>query len=191
MIIAYYSHAGNSKRFVETFLVPKVKGNHPIFVDDPLESVYRGPLVERIEAPSPKGQAFTPRSATCDKNSDDRIVIVFPVYAQHDHETGELTNTVPQPMRNFIETYRDRIVAAIVCGNRTFGKAFCYVNDKERHDIPIVHRLELSGSEDDAEFAVNGLKAIADSLRSTYDHLLAVPNFYPQPPSSTPRSRIP
>lgn len=172
MIVAYYSHAGNTKRFVENFLATQIKGDHPIFVDDPLQSVYRGPVIERVEAPGPKAPALTPNGVTCDENPDDRIVVVFPVYAQHDYETGELTNTVPRPMRDFIKAYRERIVAAIVCGNRTFGKAFCCVNDKERQGIPIVHRLELSGSEDDAKLAVKGLKTLAEVSASESNSLI-------------------
>lgn len=170
MKIVYFSHVGNTKRFAENlakhldgFILSieadgwKLDRPEAIEIESSsahheatnLEEVSESANPTLIYPPEWSGPPFDP----------PKILIVFPVYARRNVETGELEDTVPKPMRAFISKHRSQIIGAVVCGNRTFGSAFAKVNPLELDGIPIINRVELSGTIDD-------LKATATALRN-------------------------
>src|SRR5699024_7250794 len=83
-------------------------------------------------------------------DSDERVVIVFPIYARGDYETGAVKDTVPEVVKQYIAANRDKIFAALDSGNRTFGAKYAYVDPEELDGIPLLHAFELSGTKMDA-----------------------------------------
>lgn len=143
MKIVYYSHAGNTERFVHNRLLPALKDN-PFNWDD--GEGYKAPTARRLEAAGPQ----RPSDEYLKEDSDEKVVVVFPIYARGDYETGEVKDTVPQVIKQYVEANRSQVIAALVSGNRTFGAKYGYVDPEELPGIPVLHVFELSGTRLDA-----------------------------------------
>lgn len=143
MKVVYFSHVGNTHKFVQERLLPALKAN-PFNWDD--GKGYEAPTCERLHATGPQ----RPTEEDLKDDTDERVVIVFPIYARGDYETGEVKDTVPAVVKQYIAANRDKIFAALVSGNRTFGAKYAYVDPKELDGIPLVYAFELSGTKMDA-----------------------------------------
>lgn len=151
--VVYYSHLGNTGRFVRNHLTPSIMdGEVP---------AYSGVLSHQLLGPGPHQPSNSDRSmflspAYADAND---FLLVFPCYGRTNPSTRQLEDMVPMPVRDFIkrvETERlGRIVGGVVCGNRTFGSDF--TNVKGQFDYPVLGRVELAGSRTDAEDIVSRL----------------------------------
>lgn len=139
--IVYYSHLGNTGRFVKNHLVPAMVG--PV-------------VLHQIVSSGPHQPATT--EPVCSP-SDNEFLLVFPCYGRNNTETHEVEEMVPLPMRDFIEKVEaqglGRIVGGVVCGNRTFGPYFG--NVEGQFDYPVLGRVELAGSRTEAEEIVSKL----------------------------------
>ena len=143
MKIVYFSHAGNTHRFVHNRLLPALKDN-PFNWDD--GQGYEAPTARRLEAAGPQRTS----DEDLKEHSDEKLVVVFPIYARGDFATGQVKDTVPQVIKQYIEANRSQVIAALVSGNRTFGPKFGYVDPDELAGIPVLHVFELSGTRLDA-----------------------------------------
>lgn len=143
MKIVYFSHAGNTHRFVHNRLLPALKDN-PFNWDD--GKGYEAPTARRLEAAGPQRAS----DEYLKEHSDEKLVVVFPIYARGDFATGQVKDTVPQVIKQYIEANRSQVIAALVSGNRTFGPKFGYVDPDELAGIPVLHVFELSGTRLDA-----------------------------------------
>lgn len=142
--IVYYSHLGNTERFVKNHLVPAtVDKKYPV-------------VLQKIVSSGPHQPATT--EPICSP-SDNEFLLVFPCYGRNNLETHEVEEMVPLPMRDFIKKVETqglgRIVGGVVCGNRTFGPYFG--NVKGQFDYPVLGRVELAGSRTEAEEIVSKL----------------------------------
>ena len=155
MNIVYYSRTGNTHHFVNEHLIPAMR-LHPFRWpgDDNPRAVIEGPNPVQLMADSPSGEEtghyppFLP----------GKSLVVFPIYAREDFETGEMRGTVPKCIQDFIERNRDNIVGAIAVGNRTFGRKYGYVNPEELYGVEHVDVVEMSGTRDEAN-------RISDAIR--------------------------
>ena len=143
MKVVYFSHVGNTHKFVHDRLLPALKAN-PFNWDD--SAGYAAPTCERLHATGPQRET----QEDLKDDSDERVVIVFPIYARGDYESGNVKDTVPAVMKQFIALNRENIVAAVVSGNRTFGVKYGYVYPEELDGIPLIYAFELSGGRTDA-----------------------------------------
>lgn len=143
MKIVYFSHAGNTHRFVHNRLLPALKDS-PFNWDD--GQGYKVPTVRRLEAAGPQRTS----DEYLKEHSDEKLVVVFPIYARGDFATGGVKDTVPQVIKQYVEANRSQVIAALVSGNRTFGPKFGYVDPDELAGIPVLHVFELSGTRLDA-----------------------------------------
>lgn len=150
--IVYYSHLGNTGRFVRNHLVPAlVEAEH---------LPQRGITSHQIFAPGPHQPAIPKAplysSAYRDQNE---FLLVFPCYGRNNPTTKTLEDMVPMPMRDFIKRVETenlgRIIGGVICGNRTFGSDFG--NVKGQFDYPVLGRVELAGSRADADDIVSRL----------------------------------
>ena len=152
MNIVYFSHAGNTKRFVEQHLHPLLWSRPVVLPEEESEAVRRGPVMTRLvsagpHAPTSGVTEISPREVV----PDEATIVVFPAYPRTDHATGELIDTVPNVVKEFLSQQKlYRIAGAVVCGNRTFGKKFGYVDPEELGSIPILARVEMSGTRAEA-----------------------------------------
>lgn len=149
--IVYYSHLGNTGKFVRNYLVPAITDDEhlPKRAIAPHQIFTSGPHQPAVKEPT-----FSPRN-----KDDNEFLLVFPCYGRTNLKTRELEDMVPLPMRDFIEKVEDqglgRIVGGVVCGNRTFGSDFG--NVKGQFDYPVLHKVELAGSRTDAKAVVSKL----------------------------------
>lgn len=60
---------------------------------------------------------------------------------------------VPKPVVKFLNEFRHGMVGVISTGNRNFGSAFARSGNVISHKtgVPLLHKLELSGTETDVE----------------------------------------
>ena len=72
-------------------------------------------------------------------------VLMCPTY---DQPRGGFT---PKPVRQFLEEHAHLMVGVAGAGNRNFGEHYCQaaIDISKRHSIPIVHRIDIMGTEDD------------------------------------------
>ena len=72
-------------------------------------------------------------------------VIMAPTY---DQPRGGFT---PRPVTQFLEKYAHLMVGVAGCGNMNFGEHYCQaaIDISKRHGVPIVHRIDIMGTEDD------------------------------------------
>lgn len=163
MIVAFFSHAGNTQRFVDNYLMPALLASPVVFPSDPPEVTHRGALMHRIEAAGPHRDMISSFDAKVLKglHRDEAILVVFPVYAREDYQTGNLLDTVPKPVQQFMDMYKSRIVGCIVCGNRTFGKHYAITLPDERRHLPIVGSVELAGTSQETKIIMNNLKRLS------------------------------
>lgn len=157
MNIVYYTNTGNTERFVKNHLIPELK-LHPVAFEG-TRFPYRSfdTTWYQLEARGP----HRPGDGRLTLTTRDPTVIVFPIYARADHEDGELRDTVPLCVQEFIKDNRESIIAAVAVGNRTFGKAFGYVRQDELDEIPLAGVAELSGTRAEAATIVEAIRNIA------------------------------
>ncbi|ATW58677.1 hypothetical protein SEA_ZION_3 [Corynebacterium phage Zion] len=145
--IVYYSHLGNTGKFVRNHLAPAI-------VDKKFPVVLYQIISSGPHQPAIKGPLFYRRN-----KDDNEFLLVFPCYGRNNTETHEVEEMVPLPMRDFIKSVEDqglgRIIGGVVCGNRTFGSYFG--NVKGQFDYPVLGRVELAGSRTEAEEIVSKL----------------------------------
>ena len=151
--VVYYSHLGNTGRFVRNHLVPSI-------VERELPT-HNGVISHQIFGPGPhqpaiagKPPLFSPAYAGIND-----FLLVFPCYGRTNPETRELEDMVPMPIRDFVKRVENEhlghIIGGVVCGNRTFGSDF--TNVKGQFDYPVLGRVELAGSRTDADNIVSRL----------------------------------
>lgn len=171
MNIIYYSNVGNTERFVEEKLRPLLKRKPVILPEEQVEAIRRGPITTKIVAKSPHSSNFVVQMNHGMSVPGEATIIVFPVYARADHETGKLTDTIPKPVKEAIAMLKaDRFTGAVVCGNRTFGTKFCHINPEEFGSvpIPILGAVEMSGTEREAEAIREKLVKFANDPNREY-----------------------
>lgn len=149
MNIVYYTLIGNTRRFVENYLEPK------------LRSYGFSPQLVRLCAPGPyvKMSALTVDHVHVnpEKLSEvlegKRNIVVFPSYGRFDPVARSVGQFTPLAVMSALEHINPEDTVFVLAGNRTFGPEFCAAKrelpDRFR-DCPTVE-IELSGSEADAE----------------------------------------
>ena len=72
-------------------------------------------------------------------------VLMCPTY---DQPRGGFT---PRPVQQFLEEHAHLMVGVAATGNMNFGKHYCQaaIDISKQHNIPIVHRIDIMGTEDD------------------------------------------
>ena len=67
---------------------------------------------------------------------------------------------IPRPVQQFLEEYAHLMVGVIGLGNRNFQEYYCQaaIDISKQHGVPIVHRVEIMGSEDDYRTIDGGMK---------------------------------
>ena len=72
-------------------------------------------------------------------------VLLTPTY---DQPRGGFT---PKPVQQFLEEYAHLMVGVVGSGNMNFGEHYCQsaIDISKRHDVPIVHRIDIMGTVDD------------------------------------------
>src|SRR5699024_7667570 len=143
MKVVYFSHVGNTHKFVHDRLLPALKVNPFNWVDS---AGYAATTCERINATGPKRET----QEDLKDDSDKLVVNVLHCNVRWDKETGTVKKTVPVVVKQYIAANRDKIFAALVSGNRTFGAKYAYVDPEELDGIPLLHAFELSGTKMDA-----------------------------------------
>lgn len=60
---------------------------------------------------------------------------------------------IPEEVVEFLEQHGSKLAAVISCGNKNWGTAFGQAGNKisDRYDVPLLHKLELSGNKKDKE----------------------------------------
>lgn len=155
MYVFFVSRTGGTKHFVGQHLLPALRKYPAILAHDPEGALTRGPRAVNASSSLALNGAL-------DKMGDrEPYLVVFPVYARRDYESGELINTVPREVRELVERLGYPPVGAVVGGNRTFGPAFGAVNPLELPDVPVLARFELSGTREAGEAAARALQSVA------------------------------
>lgn len=149
--IVYYSHLGNTGKFVRNHLVPAITDDEHL----PKRAI----VSHQILATGPHQPAIQEPMYSPRYGEDNEFLLVFPCYGRTNPQTRALEEMVPLPMRGFIKKVEDqglgRIIGGVVCGNRTFGADFG--NVKGQFDYPVLHKVELAGSRTDAEEVISKL----------------------------------
>ena len=80
-----------------------------------------------------------------DYDGTSPYVLACPTY---DQPRGGFT---PRPVQQFLEEHAHLMVGVIGLGNRNFQEYYCQaaIDISKRHGVPIVHRVEIMGTEDD------------------------------------------
>ena len=80
-----------------------------------------------------------------DYDGTSPYVLMCPTY---DQPRGGFT---PKPVQAFLEEHAHLMVGVAGAGNRNFGKHYCQaaIDISKEHGVPIVHRIDIMGSEDD------------------------------------------
>lgn len=151
--VVYYSHLGNTGRFVRNHLVPSIMEREVPAYSEVVSHQIFGPGPHQPGTPT-NPLLFSP--AYADTND---FLLAFPCYGRTNPSTRQLEDMVPMPIRDFIKRVENerlgRIVGGVVCGNRTFGSDF--TNVKGQFDYPVLGRVELAGSRTEADGIVSRL----------------------------------
>lgn len=69
---------------------------------------------------------------------------------------------IPEEVEEFLENYGSNMVGVISCGNRNWGAAFGQAGNKisDRYDVPLLHKIELSGNKKDKEIVDKAIKSM-------------------------------
>ena len=80
-----------------------------------------------------------------DYDGTSPYVLMTPTY---DQPRGGFT---PKPVQTFLDKHAHLMVGVLGLGNRNFGEHYCQaaIDISKQHNIPIVHRIDIMGSEDD------------------------------------------
>ena len=81
-------------------------------------------------------------------------VLACPTY---DQPRGGFT---PGPVQQFLEEHAHRMVGVLGLGNLNFGEKYCQAahDISKQHSVPIVHRIDIMGTEDDYRTIDGGMK---------------------------------
>ena len=78
-----------------------------------------------------------------------------------------VTNTlgfgeVPAPVSRFLARNYKYLVAVAASGNKNFGKMFALAADRiaDEYNVPIIHKFELSGTNEDVKLFTERMSAI-------------------------------
>lgn len=155
MYVFYVSRTGGTKHFVGQHLLPALRRYPAVLSGDPEGALSRGPRAVCASSLEELDGALG------EMGDREPYLVVFPVYARRDYESGELINTVPREVRGLVERLGYPPVGAVVGGNRTFGPAFGVVNPLELPGVPVLGRFELSGTREEGETAARALQSVA------------------------------
>ena len=80
-----------------------------------------------------------------DYDGTSPYVLMTPTY---DQPRGGFT---PKPVQQFLEEHAHLMVGVLGLGNRNFGEKYCQaaIDISKQHNVPIVHRIDIMGTEDD------------------------------------------
>ena len=69
---------------------------------------------------------------------------------------------IPEEVVEFLEQYGNNLVGVISCGNKNWGAAYGQAGNKisERYDVPLLHKLELSGNKKDKEIVDKAIESM-------------------------------
>lgn len=164
MNIVYYSHTKNTENFVLDKLIPQMRLMPVAFPgDDNPRAVIEGPNPVRIVAPGPHQPAYKRRDGIVGVKQPGLALVVFPIYARKNYETGDLEDTVPRCIKDYISAHPGEIVAGIGVGNRTFGSNFGAVNAEEL-GVPYLGAVELAGTRQETVMIVNKYNDLAKEI---------------------------
>ena len=81
-------------------------------------------------------------------------VLMCPTY---DQPRGGFT---PKPVQQFLDDHAHLMVGVAGAGNRNFGEHYCQaaIDISRQHNVPIVHRIDIMGTEDDYRTIDTGMK---------------------------------
>lgn len=102
---------------------------------------------------------------------DEPYVLISPTYADDDG-----SKAVPKQVIKFLNNLpnRENLIGVIGTGNRNFGELFGYAANviSRKCNVPLLYKLELSGTKDDITNVKQGLNKLWDSLSTqTAQHL--------------------
>ena len=80
-----------------------------------------------------------------DYDGTSPYVLACPTY---DQPRGGFT---PRPVQQFLDSNAHLMVGVLGLGNRNFGEKYCQaaIDISKRHSVPVVHRIDIMGTEDD------------------------------------------
>ena len=89
-----------------------------------------------------------------DYDGTSPYVLACPTY---DQPRGGFT---PKPVQQFLEEHAHLMVGVAGTGNMNFGEHYCQaaIDISKQHGVPIVHRIDIMGSEDDYRTIDGGMK---------------------------------
>lgn len=96
---------------------------------------------------------------------DDDVVLVVPSYRRYNESQLGLSY-VPLPIERFLlhkeSVFSSRVVGVVGTGNMTFGPEFCRAGEElsELLEVPLVSKVDMSGSELDDERVVEFLRRL-------------------------------
>jgi protein involved in ribonucleotide reduction len=112
--------------------------------------------VERLDRPA---QRIPLRAGDPAISASGPYVLVLPTYGG-----GRPAGAVPKQVVRFLNEPANRVplVGVIAAGNTNFGAAYCLAGDvvSAKCRVPLLHRFELFGTQDDVRVVRNGLDAL-------------------------------
>lgn len=129
---------------------------------------YTHRFVEKLELPAVRiptrikdAQTFT---------VEEPYVLIVPTYELEDVHGSKGTSYLPRQVACFLNNTenRDKLRAVIGAGNRNFYTDFAKSADtiSAKTGVPILYRVELSGTEDDVTIVKAGLNTFWEAIRS-------------------------
>ena len=66
----------------------------------------------------------------------------------------------PKPVEKFLEQHGHWLVGVLGAGNLNFGEHFCQAakDISAQHNVPVLHRIDIMGNENDYEVIDRGVK---------------------------------
>lgn len=124
---------------------------------------YTARFVEKLGMPSVRIPLMT-REAK-EFTVDEDFVLIVPTYG------SDTQGYLPRQAKVFLNNphNRDRMVGVIGAGNRNFYDEFAYSADviHNKTGVPLLYRVELSGSEDDVKNVKEGLTTFWQQLKQS------------------------
>lgn len=122
---------------------------------------YTARFVSKLDLPSVRIPLMT-RDAK-EFTVDEDFVLIVPTYG------SDSQGYLPRQVKVFLNNphNRDRMVGVIGTGNRNFYDEFAYSADviHNKTGVPLLYRVELSGSEDDVKNVKEGLNTFWHQLK--------------------------
>ena len=89
-----------------------------------------------------------------DYDGTSPYVLLTPTY---DRPRGGFT---PKPVQTFLDKHAANMIGALPSGNLNFQEHYCQagIDISKEHGVPIVHRIDIMGSEDDYRTIDGGMK---------------------------------